>query len=330
MKISIIVPVYNVENYIKECLNSLVNQRYKNIEIICVNDGSTDNSLNILKEYEKKYKGKIKVYSKKNGGLSDTRNFGIDKATGDYVGFVDSDDWVSLDMFKDMIYKAVEEKSDVVVCDYTEIYAEFENRINETNMDYKMLYETLVCNKLFKLELFKKNDIKFPVGVWYEDNATTYKLLYLAKKVSKINKSYYFYRRTRAGSIMNSQKSKKIYDMYTIGDNLYDFFNNENLSELELEEIEYIFVKNVFFRQIPKIIKLEMPNIIKIQKKINNHFEYLDTKYPNWQENRILIEDRNNYFKNKIGENHIKKVNKLRKSFLCLFFYIIELKIRKR
>jgi len=102
-KVSVIVPVYNVEHYLAKCLDSLVNQSLQNIEIIVVNDGSKDDSGNIIQQYSEKYSDKIKAFTKENGGLSDARNFGIDQATGDYLGFVDSDDYVSGTMFEEML-----------------------------------------------------------------------------------------------------------------------------------------------------------------------------------------------------------------------------------
>ena len=117
MKISVIVPVYNVELYLSKCLDSLVHQTIESIEIIVVNDGSTDNSQKIIDEYKTKYPNKIKSYIKSNGGLSDARNYGIDKANGQYIGFVDSDDYVEINMFEKMYNKAISQNFDIVVCD---------------------------------------------------------------------------------------------------------------------------------------------------------------------------------------------------------------------
>ena len=116
-KVSVIVPVYNVEGYLEKCLESLVRQSLKDIEIIVVNDGATDNSLKIAKKYEEKYSNILKVYSKRNGGLSDARNFGLKYAKGKYVAFVDSDDYVKNDMFLKLYNFAVKNDLDVVVSD---------------------------------------------------------------------------------------------------------------------------------------------------------------------------------------------------------------------
>jgi len=116
VKVSVIVPVYNVELYLEKCLDSLVNQTLKEIEIIVVNDGSPDNSQEIIDKYAKEYKN-IKAYKKKNGGLSDARNYGIKKASGEYIAFIDSDDYVRLDMYEKMYNKAKSGNFDMVVCD---------------------------------------------------------------------------------------------------------------------------------------------------------------------------------------------------------------------
>ena len=121
-KVSIVVPVYNVEKYLNRCLNSLVNQDYKNIEIIIVNDGSPDNSQMIIDKYKKEYSNVIKAFKKKNEGLSEARNFGLKKATGDYIAFIDSDDYVETNMISEMIKCASKNNSDIVVCDIFDEY----------------------------------------------------------------------------------------------------------------------------------------------------------------------------------------------------------------
>lgn len=328
MKLSVIVPVYNVEKYLYRCLISLVNQSYENIEILCINDGSTDKSLEVLEYFKSRYPEVIKIYNKKNGGLADTRNYGLKKATGDFIGFVDSDDWVHIDMYKNMIEKMLKTNSDIVICDYTEVYSDKEVYIKDDS-EYQLLYESLVCNKLFKRSLFFDKDIQFPVGLWYEDNAVTYKLLFLAKKVYKENRSYYYYRRTRVGSIMNSQKSEKIYDMWEIANNLYKFFSDYEIEKSIQEQIEYIFIRNILFRQIPKIINLEFPNIFKMQKKIEEHFEIVEKYYRNWENNNLIINDSNKYFKNKIGKNHIPKIKGIKVNVFKLPAYLLIKKIQK-
>ena len=130
-KVSIIVPVYNTEKYLAKCLDSLVNQTLKDIEIIIVNDGSPDNSKKIALNYQKDYPDKIKYYEQANGGQGAARNYGLTKATGEYVGYVDSDDYVNLNMFEKMYDKAKKEAADIVMCSHTVIYEESHNELVE-------------------------------------------------------------------------------------------------------------------------------------------------------------------------------------------------------
>ena len=157
MKVSVIVPVYNVEKYISKCLDSLVNQTLKDIEIIVVNDGSPDNSQKIIDEYVKKYPDKVKSYIKENGGQGSARNYGIELSTGEYIGFVDSDDFVELDMFEKMYNKAKQDNSDIVICgsyNVSEDYSKkeidvFVNNYN-TDLENAIFGKMTVWNKIYK------------------------------------------------------------------------------------------------------------------------------------------------------------------------------------
>ena len=158
-KISVIIPVYNVEKYLKECLNSVINQTLKDLEIICVNDGSIDNSLKIMKEYALK-DPRIKILSQKNQGVSEARNFGIKNATGEYVAFLDADDCVSLDFYEKLYTKAKETNSDIVVSEYMyrfnknskkkKIFLKVDKNIETTDINekFKCLYlPILLCDE---------------------------------------------------------------------------------------------------------------------------------------------------------------------------------------
>ena len=164
--ISIIVPIYRVEKYLNRCIDSILSQSYRNLEIILVDDGSPDNCSIICEEYAKKDK-RIKVIHKKNGGLSEARNYGIEASTGDYIMFVDSDDYISKDMCKTLLINALENNADIVVCNFKEVYTDKVEKINKqcikgnleviSNIEvlYKYLLKTtidmvVVWNKLYK------------------------------------------------------------------------------------------------------------------------------------------------------------------------------------
>ena len=199
-KISFIIPVFNTEEYVKKCIESVIDQTYKNIEIIVIDDGSTDNSLKICNEIGMK-DNRIKIYHKENGGLSSARNYGIKKASGDYLYFLDSDDYIPLDSAEVLINISEKYNSDIVIGNYQKVYENQkavtkEDNISEIkefnkyeavkNMFYEIDFSTGAMMKLFKKELFNK--IEFPLGKKYEDLATIYKVFFKAKRITYTNK----------------------------------------------------------------------------------------------------------------------------------------------
>lgn len=241
-KISIIVPIYNTEQYLERCLQSLINQNYKNIEIILVNDGSTDNSLAICNKY-KNNDNRIIVINKKHTGVSDTRNIGIKRATGDYIGFVDSDDYIDKDMFKNLINGAEKYKCEISMCDLVETY-NINDEIEEYKLKYmqldkkqaleQLLYDKNIGNyvmvKLFKRELF--DNIQFPVGRLYEDIATTYKLFSRANHILYIPIPMYHYYQ-RSDSIVNNISKESIqHYIRAVFERYYDLKNNYKYLDL--------------------------------------------------------------------------------------------------
>lgn len=203
--ISIIVPVYNVSEYLEECLNSIINQSYKNIEIIVVDDGSTDQSPMICDIYSKK-DDRISVYHKLNGGLSDARNYGIDKAIGSLISFVDSDD-VLMPNFIDYLYNLLKQnKADISECQIQRFYGS-NNGFNINSSDNSILYSgkknimesflkgninTIAPAKLYPTSYFK--DIRYPLNKFHEDVHTTYKIISLAEKIAVGTANLYLYR----------------------------------------------------------------------------------------------------------------------------------------
>ncbi len=204
IKISVIVPVYNVEKYLKRCLDSLINQTLKDIEIICVNDGSTDNSLSILDEYAKK-DSRIIILNQKNAGLSAARNSGMEIAKGEYIGFVDSDDWVDLDFYEKLYYAAKNNDCDIAVADFIREHpTKKKKRLNITKeeifekpedkyMICKTYREGCVWNKIYRTEFLKRIDLKFVVGMYYEDRDFTARSLFYSKKLITVPDTYYRY-----------------------------------------------------------------------------------------------------------------------------------------
>lgn len=211
-KISVIVPVYNVENYVADCIESICAQTYVNIEILLVDDGSTDESGKICESYAKKDE-RIRVIHKKNGGLSDARNAGIREAVGKWYTFIDSDDYIALDAIERLYHAAVSTKSDLAISNMTRVYEDGEKEIFykpypcETvlkgNDRFLTLKQPSVCNKLFRAELFK--DVLFPKGKYYEDTFVYHILIYRANQAVCTGAEGYFYRERR-GSILDGEK----------------------------------------------------------------------------------------------------------------------------
>lgn len=233
--ISVIVPVYNVENYIHACLESILHQSYKNIEVILVDDGSTDNSGSICDNYGKKDE-RIKVIHKRNGGLSDARNTGILYANGKYIMFVDSDDVISIDIVK-YLYRLIKNNSaDIGVCDPVHYYSNgiisYEGEstqqiFNSEEAIVEMLYQksflVAAWGKIYRKEYF--NDISFPCGMIFEDSAVMYKIFDKADKIVYGNAKLYGYRH-RDGSITTRKFSKKDGDILDICDELVEYMND--------------------------------------------------------------------------------------------------------
>jgi len=215
--VSIIVPMYNVEAYIDKCIKSVRNQTYKNIEIIIVNDGSTDRSGDIAEKHASEDE-RIRYFQKVNGGLSSARNYGIERARGEFFSFVDSDDWVD-EKFVEKLYWAVKENSsDIAVCNMIYIYPDgtCNKNVPRINADvtvsadkaYRELlvgrkYRFHAPNKLYSSKLFSQ--IRYPEGQLFEDLLTTYKLFGEAKHVSLVSEDLYYYLQKRSGSILDSK-----------------------------------------------------------------------------------------------------------------------------
>ncbi len=213
--LSIIIPVYNTEPYLEKCLKSVLEEIPPKTEVIIINDGTPDHSEEIIKRFEKEYPTIIKYFKKKNGGLSHTKNYGLEKAKGKYIGFLDSDDSVKHNMFSCMLKKAVLENADIVYCDVELTYEDGSYRfVSSTNPDDED--ELMKCidtplmpaswSKIVKKELFK--DLTYPVGYNNEDIAVSPILFARSKKTETIPSAFYKYFQ-RTGSIQNSGFSEK-------------------------------------------------------------------------------------------------------------------------
>jgi len=281
-KVSVIVPVYNVEKYIDKCLNSLVNQTLQDIEIIIVNDGTQDKSIEIVENFLTKYHSKIKYFEKKNGGLSSARNYGLEYAIGEYVAFLDSDDYVEKNMYEEMYNLAKKENADMVECDFIWEW-EYGKKIFDKRRNYKtrkrdsiiksktnkmeeeiinaekkeMLKKPRVVawNKIYKRDLINKTKLRFPEGLIYEDVEFFYKLMPHLKKISYINK-YFVHYIQREDSISNNQ-TEKTGDIFKILDNIFDYYKEKRIFNKYKKELKYMSRRILIGSSMKRILKIK-------------------------------------------------------------------------
>ncbi|WP_280559190.1 glycosyltransferase [Priestia megaterium] len=234
--VTVIIPVYNVEEFLPQCLNSIVEQTYNNIEIIAIDDGSTDNSLEILRRYELDYSN-IKIISRKNSGPSNTRNAGIDEAKGKYIYFLDSDDYILPNLFEKLIQLMEEKNLDLIRFGVEPFVDGIEFELDTKQYDFRENFEkgkvygknellavnlnafsAIVYAYIIKRELLTKNRIKFKPGILHEDELFTLEV-FLNAHLAMYEENFYYKRRYRENSIMTSQDSQKIrksFDSYCI------------------------------------------------------------------------------------------------------------------
>ena len=195
MKLSVIVPVYNVEKYLAECVDSLLNQTLMDMEIILVDDGSKDSSGAICDHYAAENPGKVKCLHIDNGGQGRARNFALPMAQGEYLGFVDSDDWVLPDMYEKLCSRADETGADIVTCDFLECFDDgTEREVPGAFQDHPLSFAGSCCNKVFRASLVK--DLRFPEErLWYEDFYFSAVMLIRAKDTEYLREPLYIYRR---------------------------------------------------------------------------------------------------------------------------------------
>ncbi len=289
-KVSVIVPVYNVEEYIDKCLDTLTNQTFKDYELIIINDGSPDNSESIILDYQKKYPKLIKYYKKENGGLSSARNYGIEKSTGEYLMFIDSDDYVSNDMVEKLYNKIDKEQSDMAICNYYRVTCKgkfIKNyNINPGTTNIKsnpeiILNKQAAWNKIYKKELFSQN--KFDEGKYYEDLRLIPKLYLECKKIAFIDDFCYYYIE-RDNSIMKDINLEKNYEIVEAIDSLITYYKSHNKYERYKEEIEFMMLDNIMVSTFDRIIC----STDNIKNNLKRYWDFIDNNFPNYKKNKYI------------------------------------------
>lgn len=288
-KISVIVPVYNVEKYLAKCIESIINQTYKDLEIICVNDGSTDNSLQILESYAKN-DDRIKIVNRENGGLSAARNSGLDVAAGEYCYFVDSDDWIELDTIEKLIHIITSYNVDVVVHSALNIAEDescvitaknnnqwFEKRskhdgVYDVPLEINRKIPAVAWNKLYKMEIIKQYNCRFHEGLVNEDELFIWTYMIHCKNYYYLNEKLYNYFR-RSDSIMGLRNnSPKVLDILKIEELIYKTVSkHKNIEEYQDYLTQnYIDVVRLLFRRMPRKYRKDAIKRINIYYKTIN------------------------------------------------------------
>ena len=271
MKLSIIVPVYKVEEYLGECVDSLLSQTIDDYEIILVDDGSPDNSGRIADEYAAANPDMIRVLHIDNGGQGRARNFALDIAKGDFVGFVDSDDWVTHDMYEKMYTRAAETGADVVVCDFMERFADGRESMLPASLQDNWLGSAgSSCNKIFRRSLV--GALRFPVGLWYEDFYFSALMLLRSKHTEFIAEPLYIYRRGQESTMHNNNAAKNL-DMLTI----MDMLEKEMVPAGYKDDFEFFLVNHVLLDSISRLAKQDAPERKEVIGKLR---QYVQAKIP--------------------------------------------------
>ncbi len=321
IKVSVIVPVYNTEKYLRRCLDSLVNQTLDDIEIIVIDDKSPDNSNEILKEYEKDYKNKIKVFhNKTNKGIGYNRNLGIEKASGKYIAFVDSDDWVNETMYEKMYDKAEKGELDLVLCNFHKMLekedgtleelqstdiASFKNGMLKNMPNLLLDVELSPWNKLYKKELLE--GVTFPENLKYEDTVFVLKAMARAKKIGIVDEklNYYLVRSKSETTVMD----KRVYDIFEVTNMMIEELKSHDYYDNIKEYVEAMTIRNLFRYTLQQ--KYQKDKKIR-DDFINKAFDYLNANFPNWKQNKIWKK-----------RNPIKRLiesNKLLTKLYCILF----------
>lgn len=286
-KVSVIVPVYGVEKYIDKCLNCLVNQTLEDIEVIVVNDGTKDNSQKIIDKYVKKYPNKVKSFIKKNGGQGSARNYGLKKATGEYIGYVDSDDYVEFDMYEKLYNKAKENNLDIVICGNYNVSEDYKSKkidlefikYNDNKLN-ALLGKKAVWNKIYKKNIVE--NLEFRSKVWYEDFDFSIKAICNAKKIDYINEPLYDYL-IREGSTMNNSNIERNLE-------IIDAFN-EIIKDKKYKKyydiLEFLAVDHIYISAVVRVINAKADKQKKLEV-INKLIDYMNNNFDNFRNNKYI------------------------------------------
>lgn len=290
--ISIIIPIYNVEDYIQECLDSILNQTYKNLQIIIVDDGSTDNSLKIVETYKSKFNNII-ILSQKNKGVSEARNLAFKYIQGEYVMYIDSDDFLQKNMMEILFDEAKKHDADITICEYYVYYDKDTNKnfIQRYNVNFGVPYDKFyimnmmlnfklqgqLWHKLFKTKLLKTNNFQFEPGRYIQDIFPVFKMVSKSENIIFIDKPLYFYRQRETSTV--HKKGMKIADDYYFAmKSIIKYINNNNI-HIDIESLN----------RFKAIVLSNFIEYYTSADKNNNYNSFRNTKYYEMNINMIYL-----------------------------------------
>jgi len=312
--ISIIVPIYNAEKYIEKCLDSLVKQTKKELEFILVNDGSTDKTEKIIEKYKDK---RIKYFKNKNQGIGKTRNFGISKATGKYMMFLDSDDYLDVTACEKLYKKAIFDKLDMVVFDFYRvedndlkevIINDFEITSLKDNNNVLLDINLGPCNKLYRSDIINKNKIKFLEDLKYEDTSFVVETINNSKRIGKLNEFLHYY-------VIHNQsettvRDERVFDIIKVVDKIRNYFkDNKELTET-VDKLTVRILTNYTIQQ------RNQKNIKTGMKFIEEAFAYLEKEVPDYKNKK--------YYNTRGSVKAFIEKNKLISKVYCYIYRMIK------
>lgn len=302
-KVSVIVPVYNTEKYLRKCMESLVHQTLQEIEIVVINDGSTDESEGIIFEYMEKYPEKFLYKYQKNSGQAVARNKALKLCHGEYIGFLDSDDFVKEEMFERMYQKAITTNADYVACGYTDITYEGDKEIelqhyvaSKVALSTKDMYKGALVSPflhIYKRSIIEKSKVEFPEGVIYEDTAFYLNLIPYIHKLEVIEEPL-AYRVRHSQSTMTIFKKEKVAQIFPVMDAALDYYKKYDFYDKYEEELTYFCVRVLLCSSMQRIGKVK--NKTDRKELLKMTLNYIEQHFPNYRKNKYLSGGLQNFY----------------------------------
>ncbi len=286
--VSLIIPVYNVRDYLRKCLDSVAAQTYPHLEVIIVNDGSPDDSIQIIQEYTAQYSN-FHCFSIENRGLGGARNYGMEQATGEYILFLDSDDYIAENCVERLISAALESDSDMVVCNCYDVREDesillsYQNRYRQAvtclSQEPEILFNRVCAwGKLYKRELLE--GFSYVSRVWYEDMRLTPKLYLRAKKIAYIDNPLFFYVQ-REGSIMNNKSYRRNLEIIEAFEDLLGYFREQGVYEFYRDALEFLVIEHIAVASISRVAMGKGKERDEVIAKLQEYLATFDDLYSN-------------------------------------------------